>query len=153
MPLVKPAGKLFMMFPQIRCFHSSVNEQPFMFFILSKGDNAGKPGLVPWANCFAVHCSNQQTFDFYFWLVYGLYKAGKFKSRLRGSVIPFVNLDDIRTVLKKTAPSIFQHWQHYQQIMKALDLLEQTKTTLGQQLLTTENLQRFLIQRFFEKYE
>lgn len=51
--------------------------------------------------------------------------------------------DDIRTVLKKTAPSIFQHWQQFQQIMKALDLLEQTKTTLGQQLLTTENLQRF----------
>jgi hypothetical protein len=37
--------------------------------------------------------------------------------------------------------------------MKALDLLEQSKTTLGQQLVTTENLQRYLIQRYFEKYE
>ena len=153
MPLVKPVDKLFMMFPQIRCFHSTKNVQPHMFFILSKGDNAGKPGMVPWANCFAVHCSCKQTFDFYFWLVFGLFKAGKFKSRLRGSVISFVNLYDIKSVLKETGPSIFQHWQQFQQIMKALDLLEQSKTALGQQLVTTENLQRYLIQRFFEKYE
>lgn len=142
-----------MMFPQIRCFHSTVNVQPLMFFILSKGQNAGKPSRVPWANCFSVHCSNKQSYDYYFWLIYGLYKAGKFKTRLRGSVIPFVNLDDIRDVLKKAGPPIFQHWQQYQQIMKALDLLEQTKTTLGQQLVTTENLQRYLIKRFFEKCE
>ena len=142
-----------MMFPQIRCFHSSVNEQQYKFFILSKGDNAGKPGLVPWANCFAVHCSNQQAFDFYFWLVFGLFKAGKFKSRHRGSVISFVNLNDIRSVLRESAPSVFENWQKFQQIMNALDLLEKSKTTLGQQLVTTENLQRFLIQRFFEKYE
>jgi len=124
-----------------------------MFFILSKGDNAGKPGLVPWTNCFAVHCSNQQAFDFYFWLVFGLFKAGKFKSRHRGSVISFVNLNDIRSVLRESAPSVFENWQKFQQIMNALDLLEKSKTTLGQQLVTTENLQRFLIQRFFEKYE
>ena len=124
-----------------------------MFFILSKGDNAGMPGLVPWANCFAVLCSNQQTFDFYFWLVYGLFKAGKFKSRHRGSVITFVNLNDIRDVIREVAPAIFNRWQQYQQIMKAMDLLEKSKTTLGQQLVTTENLQRYLIQRFFEKYE
>jgi len=142
-----------MMFPQIRCFHSTVNVQCIISFILSKGDNAGKPGLVPWVNCFAVHCSNQQTFDFYFWLVFGLFKAGKFKCRHRGSVISFVNLQDIRNVLKETAPSVFEHWLQFQQIMKALDLLEKSKTTLGQQLVTTENLQRYLIQRFFEKVE
>lgn len=141
------------MFPQIRCFHYTKNVQPLMFFILSKGDNAGKPGLIPWANCFAVHCSNQQTFDLYFWLVFGLFKAGKFKSRQRGSVIPFVNLNDVKNVLKETGPAIFQHWQQFQQIMKALDLLEKSKTTLGQQLVTTENLQCYLIRRFFEKYE
>jgi len=141
------------MFPQIRCFHSSVNEQPYVFFILSKGDNAGKPGLIPWVNCFAVYCRNQQTFDFYFWLVFGLFKAGKFKIRHRGSVISFVNINDVKDVLKEAAPAIFQHCQKFQQIVNAMDLLEKSKTTLGQQLLTTENLQRYLIRRFFEKYE
>ena len=141
-----------MMFPQIRCYHSNVSEQPFMFFILSKGDNAGKPGLKPWANSFTVLCNNQQAFDFYFWLTYGLFKAGKFKSRLRGSVISFVNLYDIKEVIKVAAPFIFDNWLKYQKVMKALDLLEQSKTTLGQQLVTTQNLQQHLIRSFFQNY-
>lgn len=138
-----------MMFPQIRCYHSNTNEQPLMFFVLSKGENAGKPGLKPWPNSFAVLCNNQESFDFYFWLMYGLFKADKFKPRLRGSVIPFVNLNDIKDALKETVPAIFPNWEKFQRIMKAMDLLEKSKTTLGQQLVTTENLQRYLIRNFF----
>ena len=108
---------------------------------------------MPWSNCFSVKCNNKESFDYYFWLVYGLYKANKFKARHRGSVIQFVNLKDIRDILMLAGPGILKNWQQFQQIMKALDLLEKSKTTLGQQLLTTENLQRYLIQRFFEKYE
>ena len=141
----------FMMFPQIRCFHSNVNEQPFMFYVLCKGDNAGKPGVKPWLNSFSVLCNNQEAFDFYFWLVYGLYQAGKFKPRLRGSVIPFVDLDDVKDVVKDVTPCILPNWLQYQKVLKALDLLEQSKTTLGQQLLTTQNLQQFLIRKFFDR--
>ena len=140
-----------MMFPQIRCNHAEENEQPFMFFILSKGENAGKPGLQPWANSFAVLCNNKESFEFYFWLTYGLFKANKFKPRLRGSVIPFVNLNDVKDVLKETAPSIFENWFKSQKIINALDLLEKSKTTLGRQLLTTENLQRYLIRNIFNQ--
>ena len=43
-----------MIFPLIRCSQANVLEQPFVFFILSKGENAGKPSLNPWANSFAV---------------------------------------------------------------------------------------------------
>lgn len=137
-----------MLTPLIRCYHLE-NAQLFTFFILCKGDDAGKPGLMPWTNCFAVQCNNRESFDFYFWLAYGLFKTGKFQTRHRGSVIPFVNLQDIRNVLKEAAPAIFNHWLQYRQIMKAMDLLEKTKTTLGQQLLTTEKLQHYLIHRFF----
>ena len=138
------------MLPQIRCYHSNTNEQPLMFFILSKGENAGKPGLKPWANSFSVLCNNQKSFDFYFWLMYGLYKADKFKPRLRGSVIPFVNLNDIKDVLKEVVPGIVPNWMQFQKILNAMDLLEKSKTTLGQQVVTTENLQRYLIRRFFD---
>ena len=140
-----------MMFPQIRCNHAEANEQPFMFFILSKGENSGKPGLKPWVNSFAVLCSNKECFEFYFWLTYGLYKADKFKPRLRGSVIPFVNLNDVKDVLKETAPSILENWLQFQKIISALDLLEKSKTSLGQQLVTTENLQRYLIRKVFNQ--
>lgn len=139
------------MLPQIRCYHSNTNEQPLMFFILSKGENAGKPGLMPWQNSFSVLCNNQESFDFYFWLMYGLYKADKFKPRLRGSVIPFVNLNDTKDVLKEVVPGIVPNWMQFQKLLNALDLLEKSKTTLGQQLVTTENLQRYLIRKFFNQ--
>lgn len=142
-----------MMFPQIRCFHSNANVQPFTFFILCKGENAGKPAVVPWPNSFAVCCNNQQVFDFYFWLVFGLFKAGKFKQRLRGSVIPFVNLNDVKEVIKEITPAVLPHWLQFQQVLKALDLLEKSKTTLGQQLVSTQNLQQLLIRRFFDKLQ
>jgi len=140
-----------MMLPQIRCYHANTNEQPLMFFILSKGENAGKAGLTPWPNSFSVLCNNQESFDFYFWLMYGLYKAEKFKPRLRGSFIPFVNINDIKDVLKEVVPGIVPNWMQFQKILNALDLLEKSKTTLGQQLLTTENLQRYLIRKFFNQ--
>jgi hypothetical protein len=36
------------------CFHNPThqNVSGYQFFILSKGNNAGKPGLGPWANSF-----------------------------------------------------------------------------------------------------
>ena len=139
-----------MLFPQIRCFHSSVNEQPFMFFILSKGENAGMPRLVPWANCFAVRCNNKEAFEYYYWLVYALFKAGKFKTRQRGSVIQFINIQDVRDIIRQSLPLVFEQWQKYQRLLQHLDALEKAKTTLGMQLVTTENLQRTLLHKFFQ---
>lgn len=141
------------MLPQIRCYHANTNEQPLMFFILSKGEDAGKPGLMPWQNSFSVLCNNQESFDFYFWLTYGLFKANHFKPRQRGSVIQYVNLNDIKEVLKEATPAILEHWMKFQKILNAIELLEKTKTTLGQQLVSTQNLQECLIQRFFVKYK
>ena len=142
-----------MLLPQIRCYHSSIDDQPFTFFILSKGENAGKPALVPWSNCFSIRCNNQESFDFHFWLVYAVFKSEKFKTRHRGSVILFVSLQDIRDVLKEYTPVVFSHWRQFQSIMQAMDLLQKSKTTLGQQLITTEKMQNYLINHFFKTYQ
>ena len=75
------------MFPQIRCYQLNALVQPNVFFVLAKGENAGKPSLKPWANSFAMVCPNEKYLQFYFWLVYALFKAKKFKVHLRDSVI------------------------------------------------------------------
>ncbi|MBS1744081.1 MAG: hypothetical protein JST81_13700 [Bacteroidetes bacterium] len=142
-----------MLFPQIRCFHSSQVESPFTFFILSKGENAGRPGLQPWANSYYVCCHNQEQFEFYFWLTFGLHKAGHFKTYQMGSVIPFLKIADVIGVLKEAVPVIAEHWQKFKQILSAIELLEKTKSTLGQQLVSTQNLQEYLIRNFLVKYK
>jgi hypothetical protein len=140
-----------MMFPQIRCYHSNVMPQPHVFYILCKGENAGKPSLKPWANSFAVICSNQQYFDFYFWLVWGLFKSNKFKIHLRGTAVPFINLDDVRDVIREMAPAVFPDWSKFQELIITMDRLEKLKSNLAQQVIASENLQRQLIRRYFDE--
>ena len=139
-----------MLSPQIRCYHNNATLQPHVFYILSKGNNAGKPSFKPWANCFSVSVQNQKYFDFYFWLAYGLWQAGKFQPYYRGSVIQFITVKDLRSKIMQVAPAIYMHWQQYQQIISSLSKLEQKKSSLAQQIIATEKLQHYLIQAYFK---
>lgn len=138
-----------MLLPQIRCYHSAASINPHVFYILSKGDNAGKPAFKPWTNCFAVICSNKQCFDFYFWLIYGLWRDGKFKTRHHGTAIQFINLNDVRDLIREVAPALEPEWSRYQQILETLSRLEQKKATLAEQIVSTTSLQRHLLRMYF----
>ena len=140
-----------MIFPQIRCNYSQAIQNPYVFFVLCKGANAGKPALTAWQNSFAVICSNKEYFDFYFWLMYALFQSGKFKIRLRGSVIPFININDVRDLLRDVAPAIHDDWSRFRELITALDNLSKLKSTLVQQIKASENLQKYLLHNFFTK--
>ena len=139
------------MFPMIRCYHDGAAVPPHSFFILCKGCNAGKPGFRPWTNSFIVVCPHEEYFKFFFWLIYGLHQSGKFKIRHRGSVIPFINLDDVRETLGEVAPLVHPDWSRYQEILSALDKLNKLKTTLAQQMVATEKLQHCLLHKYFQE--
>ncbi len=127
----------------------SVIEQPTHFFILAKGNNAGKPSLTPWANSFTAITSTQEMRDFYYWLTFGLYKAKSFKIYHRGSVIPFINIGEVKKVIDPAAKAIYPQWQEYKIILKQLELLEQRKNNLAQILKSTATLQEMLIRNYF----
>ena len=138
-----------MMLPQIRCYQEGAAIPPHSFFILCKGCNAGKPGFQPWTNSFIAVCPHEEYFNFYFWLIYGLFQSGKFKVRHRGSVIPFINLNDVRDVICEVAPLIHPDWSRYQEILSSLDKINKLKATLAAQIVATDKLQRCLLQKYF----
>ncbi|HVT84483.1 MAG TPA: hypothetical protein VHD35_04740 [Chitinophagaceae bacterium] len=140
-----------MMFPMIRCYHAGADIPPHSFFILCKGCNAGKPGFRPWTNSFIAVCPHEEYFKFYFWLVYGLHQSGSFKVRHRGSVIPFINLEDVRDLIREVAPMIHPDWSRFQEILSYLDKLNNLKSTLAQQLVATDQLQRSLLKKYFSE--
>lgn len=70
------------------------------FFALSKGLNAGKPLNEPCANCFLVNVEFEQNRELFYWLCFALWKAGHFRRRLVGSVIPFLRINDLRIALQ-----------------------------------------------------
>jgi hypothetical protein len=129
----------------IRCYRSSAVQPPFAFYILAKGDNAGKPALQPWPNSFVAIAPNQEMKEFYFWLTFGLHKANAFKTFHRGSVIPFINIGEVRDVIMPAARNIYPHWQEYKTILQHLELLENRKNNLVQILKSTATLQDMLI--------
>ncbi len=138
-----------MIFPQIRCNYPQAKQNPFVFFVLCKGENAGKPALKPWTNSFAVICCNQELFDFYFWLIYALQQSGKFKIHLRGTAIPFINLADVKSMLREVAPAIHSDWARFKNLINTMDKLSKLKSSLTQQVEETKYLQRALLQNFF----
>lgn len=83
--------------------------------------------------------------------MYGLFQAGKFKSCQRGTAIQFINLQDVRDTIKEVTPSVYDHWQQYQQVLAALSKLEQRKVSLAEQVIATERMQKHLISSYFNK--
>jgi hypothetical protein len=135
--------------PQINCYCAQVAPQSFTFYILSKGQNAGQPNLAPWVNAFIVQCSSKEELDFYFWLSYSLWQTGRYKQYLRGSVIPFLSVHDVRKLLQQVAESIMPHWRHYQTVVDALGKLRMQKKCLAQCIIANEKLQQMLLRIYF----
>jgi len=140
-----------MMPVHIRCCHLLPDAvvPPNLFFILSKGNNAGMPGLKPWANSFVVISTNEEMNDFYFWLVYGLFKAKAFKVIHRGSVIQYVNIDELRKIIMDAANIIYPSWQDFKAILQQMELLEERKNNLAKILKATATMQEYLIRNYF----
>ena len=65
-------------------------------FILNKGMNSGKPQKEPFTNSFVIIFENESDFDTINLTAYALWKTKFWHQFLRGSVIPFLNLHDIR---------------------------------------------------------
>jgi hypothetical protein len=72
------------------------------FYVQSKGSDAGKPLKEPSANCFAVITDNSRLLpDYFYYMVLAAWQQGTFRPYLRGSVIPFLTIDNFNKALLK----------------------------------------------------
>lgn len=136
--------------PQINCFcPERAGAQPLAFYLLSKGNNAGQPNLSPWVNSFAVYCESKEEQEFYFWVAYSLWQTGRFKQFLRGSVVPFLSVNEARHLIRQTAARVYPHWQSLMPVLEALNKLKAAKAHLAQCIIANERLQKMLLQAHF----
>ncbi|WP_439152271.1 DUF6943 family protein [Winogradskyella sp.] len=70
------------------------------FFILNKGLNSGKPLSNPCPNYFVVIISTEELKNTLFHLSMMLQIGGFYAYYLKGSVIPFISVNDCRNTLK-----------------------------------------------------
>lgn len=115
------------------------------FFILSKGNNSGKPMEKPCPNCFVCICSDEEEKRHLFWLFYGLWQGMFFHPFITGSVIPFVRLDDIKQVVKEALLKIELNPQQFSKNISTMQALSQYDEAISSQIKLIKQAKKILM--------
>ncbi|WP_425629399.1 DUF6943 family protein [Cellulophaga lytica] len=100
------------------------------FFILNKGLNSGKPLSNPCPNCFVVTTSTEKERNTLFHLSMMLQIGGFYAYYLKGSVIPFISIDDCRKTLKNSLKSNCNAEDIMQKHIKAVEVISKKEKEL-----------------------
>lgn len=95
------------------------------FFILNKGLNSGKPMAAPCANCFVVSTVTTEEKEALFHLSMMLLECRCYYKYLKGSVIPFIGINDVKKLLHKNSEYFYEaNFKTKQSSLKKVETLE-----------------------------
>lgn len=118
------------------------------FFILNKGNNSGRPLSAPCANCFIIQFQNEIEKEQIYWLIYCLWQSKAFYPFLRGSVIPFIVLRDIKSCLLEGINKMDENPAQFEKAVADLRSLEAIEKQYKQNLLLISQTKRMLFYKF-----
>ena len=125
----------------------TIYTQPHLF-ILNKGMNSGKPQKEPFTNSFVIIFENEEDFDTINLTAYALWKTKFWHQFLKGSVIPFLSLNDIRKEFSiKVNQEVKDHKEHLKNV-QALKLLEQSEKRFNENLNLINDMRRVILYRY-----
>ncbi|WP_421870183.1 DUF6943 family protein [Marinoscillum sp.] len=123
-----------------------INEKPH-FFMLSRGNNAGKPLENPCPNCFVIITETLEERNFYFWLAYGLWQAQGFYPHLIGSAISFLRIGDAKAVLLAGAEKAIKDRSKYLKSLALLQDFDKKSKVLEKQVELVKQVKRAIMFR------
>ena len=115
------------------------------FFILSKGNNSGKPLPEYCANCFVYIADTEEERWHYFYLFYGLWEGGYFKRFLTGSVIPFIRIDDLVNIASQAASKVSQNLNEYNSYVDYISQLDKHSDNLKKQIDLIKQMKKAML--------
>jgi hypothetical protein len=118
------------------------------FFILNKGNNSGKPLLSPCPNSFVIQFQSETNKEQIYWLLYSLWQYKAFYPYLRGSVIPFVVLRDVKKCLVDAMEKMEANPAPFQKAVEALRSLEAMENKFRQNLKLVQDAKRMLFYKY-----
>ena len=133
--------------PKFQTYSVKNQSTGFEFYILSKGLNSGKPLTAPCPNSFVCICKNEEQKDFYFWLLFGLWKAKHFHQFLTGSVIPFLRISDLKSEVAIQGDIVSKQTSEYKSTIHKVKILEAKEKSIRQHLALINDLKRAMIYR------
>ena len=121
------------------------------FFILNKGLNSGKPLKLACPNCFVFITDNEAQMDFYYWLLYGLWKAKSFHRIHKGSVIVFITLNDLKSLIFEASVQAREAGHMFEESIKTLKKLEQLESLYLNNLKLVNEAKRIVFHRYVQR--
>jgi hypothetical protein len=120
-------------------------------FILNKGMNSGKPQKKPFTNSFVILFPNEEDSETFYWLAFSLLKSKFWHPFLRGSVIPFLRIEDFKKNFSSKVDEMLLDFDNHQKDVKALRLLELKEEQFHQNIHLINDLRRVIIHRYCKK--
>ena len=120
---------------KITTYSPDQKRSAFAFFILNKGMNSGKPLEHPCPNCFTFNAADQSEKDHYYWLCFGLWQSKSLHPYLKGSVIPFIHLQDLNQVINQASEKALATPANFLKTVEALKILDQNEKQYHRNLL------------------
>lgn len=118
------------------------------FFILNKGNNSGKPLSAPCPNCFVIQFQCTEEKEQVYWLLYSLWQSRAFYPYLRGSVIPFVVLRDMKKCIQEGLERAKGNSDQFQKAVEALRSLEEMEKKFRQNIKLVQDAKRMLFYKY-----
>ncbi|MFK7048845.1 hypothetical protein V3Q77_02990 [Flavobacterium davisii] len=111
----------------IKTHDAKTNYQKAHFFVLNKGNNAGKTILQPCMNCFTVEVDNPDYIESVKYLCNALAKSNFWKIYLRGSVIPFLALSDFKKHFTHKINEMDADYENHLNLINQIKTIEQAE--------------------------
>ncbi len=115
------------------------------FFILSKGNNSGKPLIAPCPNCFVLLTETESECELLYWLCFGLWQGGCFRVYLCGSVIPFIHLRDITRLLTLACEKIAGRKEAFAKAVEVLRCCAEQEKKITDQLKLMKEVKKSIM--------
>lgn len=136
---------------QLKTYSPQSDFTSHSFFILNKGMNSGKPLTSPCPNCFVFTASNQAEKDFFYWLCFGLWQSKSFHPFLRGSVIPFIVLDELQQCISEGAAKANENLPEFRKSVQLLKVIEMKEKQFHENLRLLHDAKRAIFYRYMRK--
>jgi len=118
------------------------------FFILCKGNNSGKPLLSPCPNCFSIQFQSEADKEQVYWLIFCLWQSKTFYPYLRGSVIPFIILRDMKNCIQSALDKSDRNPEQFQKMVATFQSINEFENQLRQKLNTLDKAKQLIVYRF-----
>lgn len=136
---------------RIRTYNPNGAEEAVnVFYVLSKGLNAGRPMYTPCPNCFVIESSCRIESEKLFSYIYLIWKTDKFRYFLCGSVIPFLRISDFKKVLNDIITNKEVEHSTAIELIKNVNLIQVQKENLKKQLSLLNQIELSYIKKYFK---